>query len=56
MMGHREPLKNGAEWDAFSPWRRWLHFKRRVLRHIKTGFNRRARRTAKRALKENSDE
>lgn len=56
MMGHREPLKNGAEWDAFTGWRRFLHWKRGALAKIKAQFNRRARREARRALKETSDE
>lgn len=55
MMGHREPLKNGTEWDAFTGWRRFLRWKRGVLRQIKTKFNRRIRREAKRVLREDNE-
>lgn len=49
MMGHRDRLIGGQEWDAFS-WRarRVVHLGRKVLRHTKVKFNRRARKEAKR--------
>lgn len=50
MMGHKEPMKGGAEFDAFSRWRKHLHWTRGHLAWIKKHFNRRVRREARAAL------
>jgi hypothetical protein len=48
MMGHREHLRNGDEWDAFSRRaRRIVGFGRGVLGRIKRSFHKRTRRNAK---------
>lgn len=41
MMGHRERLRDGWEWDAFTEWRRVLNLDRA---DIKRRFRRRVRR------------
>lgn len=53
-MGHREDLKTGDERDAVSRCRRVLVFLGRagVARRIKAGMARRARREAKREVRE----
>jgi len=47
-MGHREPLKGGAEWDVLTGWRTYLCYtgKPGVCKGIKRGFNKRVRREA----------
>jgi len=50
MMGHREQMVNGDEYDAFTGWRRLLHWKPGERRRIKRAFNRRVRGMEKRAL------
>ena len=49
MMGHREPLKGGDEYDVFTGWRKVLKYTSRagVCRWVKAKFNRRMRREAK---------
>jgi len=50
-MGHREKIKGGDEQDVFSGWRRLLCYTGRpgVTKAIKSKFNRRIRKEAKRA-------
>ena len=43
MMGHRERLKSGDEYDALTRWRRFLRFRSRVRKAIKRQVNKRAR-------------
>ena len=47
MMGHREKLKGGDEFDALTGWRRFLHWKPGTRKHIKRKVNKRIRREAK---------
>lgn len=51
MMGHRERMKGGDEWDAFTGWRRWYYWRAGKLHHIKKKFSRRVRREAKESLR-----
>jgi len=52
MMGHREKLVGGAEWDAFSRRARKLHYwAAGEVKAIKKRFHRRIRRLARLALK-----
>ncbi len=44
MMGHREPLKSGDEYDAFTRWRRVLHWRPGERTSIKQHFWKRQRR------------
>lgn len=57
MMGHREPLKGGDEWDVFTGWRKVLKYTARagVCRAIKTKFNRRQRRESKEEIRKTLD-
>jgi hypothetical protein len=52
MMGHREKMTNGAEYDVFSSWRKYLCYtsKPGVCKKIKRQFNKRVRRQAKQDL------
>ena len=52
MMGHRQKLKGGDEWDVTTPWRKVMCYLARpgATKRIKMKMNRRARRDAKRAL------
>jgi hypothetical protein len=51
MMGTREPLRGGAEWDAFTRWRRccgkragrWAAIKRKFWRRVRKLHRLRAR-------------
>ena len=54
MMGHREKIKGGDEYDAFTNWRRVLCYTRRpgVTKSIKAKFSRRVRRELKVELRE----
>jgi len=49
MMGHREKLKSGDEWDVVSNWRKVLCSTQRagVCKSVKTKLNRRARKDAR---------
>jgi hypothetical protein len=49
MMGHREKLKGGDEWDAFTGWRNVMRYldRPRVKHAIKKKFSRRVRKEAK---------
>lgn len=53
MMGHREPLKSGAEYDTICGWRRVLCYmqKPRVTHSIKRQLSKRVRREAKTKLR-----
>ena len=45
MMGHREKLKGGDEWDAFSRYvRSIMHWRPGAVRRIKRRFHKRVRR------------
>jgi hypothetical protein len=46
--GHREPLKGGDEWDAFTRWRRVVSWARGELARVKRRFARRVRRQGRR--------
>jgi hypothetical protein len=47
-MGHREPLKGGAEYDIFSKyWRRCMCWAKRGSGAVKQAFRRRVRRQGK---------
>ena len=47
MMGHKEKLKSGDEYDLFTPWRKYLRFRSGVKRWIKRQFNKRIRKETK---------
>lgn len=49
MMGHREKLKTGAEWDVTTGWRHVLCwcYRPRAKHSVKRQMSRRARREAK---------
>jgi hypothetical protein len=47
MMGHREKMKGGDEYDCFGAWRKWVHIK---SHEVKTLFSRRIRRAQKQRL------
>ena len=53
MMGHREKLKGGFEWDWTSRWRRrgWIKFNPGVGRYVKRCMAKRTRQSAKKDLK-----
>jgi hypothetical protein len=52
MMGHREHLSGGDEFDAFSPtWRRMLNWRRGELKKVKRTFAKRARKETLEALR-----
>jgi len=50
VMGHREPLKSGDEYDALTRWRRVCSYRPGTVKAIKRGFNKRIRREAKHNL------
>jgi len=41
------PMKGGAEYDAFTRWKRWLHWEPGERKAIKRGYRRRCRRQTK---------
>lgn len=47
MMGHREKLKGGDEYDALTPWHRFLAWNSTPRSEIKKRFRRRVRRSKK---------
>lgn len=47
MMGHREKLKSGDEYDAVTRWRRFLHWRAGQRKRVKRQLARRARREGK---------
>lgn len=57
MMGHKEELKSGAEWDVTSKWRHYLCYCRntRVTHKIKKQMSRRSRREAKKQIRDYLD-
>lgn len=50
MMGHKEPMKGGLEYDAFTGWRRVLIWRAGQRKRTKQAFSRRVRRRRKREL------
>ena len=50
-MGHREKVRGGVEWDAFTGWRKVLSKRSGRNRWIKDHFMRRVRRQIRRALR-----
>ena len=51
MMGHREELKGGDEWDFLNRYSRRFHFASPgEIRRIKSRFNRRVRRQVKQEI------
>ena len=57
MMGHRDTLKGGGEWDVTTKWRKLLVCAGRPgwCRYYKRKINRRARRLAKQEIRERPD-
>jgi len=51
MMGHREQMVGGAEFDAFTRWRRFLHWKPGMRRWIKRHFWKRIRQHTRQQLR-----
>lgn len=49
-MGRRIQLTNGDEYDLFTGWRRYLHFRPPAKRRIKRAYRRRERHLARREL------
>ena len=47
MMGHRERLRGGDEYDALTRWQRFLRWRPGQRRAIKRRFNKRQRRAWK---------
>jgi len=58
MMGHREPLKGGAEWDVLTGWRKVYAYtdKPGVCKSIKRGYNKRIRRQATMQIRQQESE
>jgi hypothetical protein len=56
MMGHREKLRDGDEYDVFTKWRKIILWARGEVRRIKKRFTRRIRRKVKQVLKESFDD
>jgi hypothetical protein len=56
--GRRQKLKNAAEWDVFSGWRRWLCYtsKAGVCKSVKRDVNKRARQEAKQEIESELEE
>lgn len=54
MMGWRSRLRGGAEWDAFSPWRRFLCYLSRpgVTKAIKRQFKKRDRKLERQRIRD----
>ena len=50
MMGHRERLKGGDEYDAFTKWRRCLHWRSGEIKKIKRGYHKRVRKEHRRHI------
>lgn len=50
MMGHREKLKGGLEFDALTGWRRFYKFKAGERKYAKNKLTRRVRREVKAKL------
>jgi len=47
MMGHREELKSGDEYDALTRWRKYVGYRAGTVKAIKRKFNKRIRRESK---------
>ena len=52
VMGHREKLISGDEYDVLTQWRRVHAYKAGTVKAIKRKFNKRTRRQAKESLQE----
>lgn len=50
MMGHREKLKSGDEYDALTGWKRMLHWRPGERKRIKKRFWKRQRQNNKQSL------
>ena len=47
MMGHKGKLHRYEEWDAFTGWRKKLHWQQGELKAIKRRYNKRQRKEAR---------
>jgi hypothetical protein len=54
MMGSRDRL-TADEFDAFTRWRRLLHWRPGALKKVKRAFAKRSRKTAKAGLREHGE-
>jgi len=50
MMGHKEKLKGGDEYDALTGWKKFLNWNSGVRKRIKRQFNKRIRQKVKKDL------
>lgn len=50
MMGHKEEMKGGEEFDAFTGWKRFFNWNSGVRKRIKRQFNKRIRKEVKQNL------
>ena len=50
MMGHKEKMVSGTEYDALTRWKQYLHWNSGVRKYIKRQFNKRVRKKAKQDL------
>ena len=50
MMGHKEKMDAGDEFDVFTRWRKYISWNRGEIRKIKKMFTRRIRRKVKQKL------
>ena len=50
------PLKSGDEYDALTPWKRFLHFKPGTRKEIKRGFRKRVRKFVRKMLRKQDDD
>jgi hypothetical protein len=55
MMGHREKMKGGDEYDAFTGWRRFLRFRPGERKKTKHSFWKRIRASLRSAPKEDEE-
>lgn len=49
MMGHREKMRGGDEYDALTPWKKYIGWRPGARKRIKRRFNKRARAQARKA-------
>jgi len=52
MMGHKEKLKSGDEYDVVTKWRQVYSWKPGVLKRIKRQLNKRIRQSVKHQIRE----
>lgn len=55
MMGHRETLKGGAEFDALTRWRKLMHWRPGEVKAIKRAFWKRQRRQGRLSVAHDED-